>query len=145
MSALKSVPGKFVLHARNPDLTVPVGGDDFIFTPTGGAPNVTDPDGRMRQGTLADFETCCKLVQTSPQLDIGGFVMVQPNDVPAHTSHLDMMRAYLTLCDKPFLGPSFTGRTARDGLEMAGFFFGGKEALRDKPVRGLPSSMPPPP
>jgi trimethylamine--corrinoid protein Co-methyltransferase len=37
------------------------------------------------------------MVQTSDQLDMNGYLTVQPNDVPSQITHLDMMLASLTL------------------------------------------------
>jgi trimethylamine--corrinoid protein Co-methyltransferase len=132
--ALSSTVPEFKIHARNPVHTVGVGNDHFICLPTGGAPNIADIQGTQRPATLADFENCCRLVQTSDQLDMGGYIMVQPNDVPAGTSHLDMLLSYMTLCDKPVFGASSSGKAARDTIEMAGFLFGGTENLKAKPV-----------
>ena len=134
LAALDTVPSKFKIHARNPEKSVDVGEDSFIFMPTGGAPNVAEPDGSQRPATLADFINCCKLVHTSDQLDMGGYIMVQPNDIPAETSHLDMISNYFLFCDKPVFGGSATVTAALDTIEMAGLFFGGKEALKQKPV-----------
>lgn len=133
-TALTTTPSEFTLHARNPDYNITIGNDKFALLPTGGAPNVVEPDGSQRPASLDDFEKCCKLVQTSDQLDMGGYVMVQPTDVAPEVSHLDMMLAYMTLCDKPIFGASSSGRAARDTIEMAGILFGGKDKLKKKPV-----------
>ncbi len=132
--ALATTCPKFTLHARNPEHTVLVGEDNFICVSTGGAPNIATPSGEQRSATLADFKTCCKLVQTSDQIDMGGHIMVQPTDIPPDTAHLDMISNYLILCDKPVCGGSGSGRTAIDTLEMAGIVWGGKEILKQKPV-----------
>ena len=104
--ALETVPSRFVVHARNPQHNVAIGEDDFVFLPTAGAPNVSDADGVRRPATLADYATACKLVQTSDQLDMNGYLTVQPTDVSSRTAHLDMLYANLTLCDKAFLAGS---------------------------------------
>ena len=67
---------------------------------------------------MKDFQDCCKLVQTSPQLDMGGWLMVEPNDVPVETAHLDMLLAYFIHCDKP-LGAFGSKTMATDTFEMA--------------------------
>lgn len=133
-TALQSTVPEFTLHARNPSYTVDVGGENFICLPTGGAPNIADTEGNQRPATLSDFRKCCKLVQTSDQLNMGGYIMVQPNDIPPETAHLDMMLSYMTLCEKPIFGASGSGRAAMDAIEMAGILFGGKENLKQMPV-----------
>jgi len=132
--ALETTISKFTLHARNPEHTVSVGEGDFICLPTGGAPNIATPTGEQRPATLEDYRTCCKLVQTSEQIAMGGSIMVQPTDIPADTSHLDMVTHYMTLCDKPISGASGSGPAAIDTLELAGMVWGGKEILKSKPV-----------
>jgi trimethylamine---corrinoid protein Co-methyltransferase len=133
-TALKTTVTKFKLHARNPKFDVSVGEDDFICLPTGGAPNIATSSGKQRSATLEDYITCCKLVHTSKQLAMGGHIMVQPNDVPAETSHLDMIANYLFYCDKPVFGASSSGQAVIDTLEMVGFVWKGKENIKDKPV-----------
>lgn len=132
--ALETTVSKFTLHSRNPHHSVCVGEDDFICLPTGGAPNITTPTGEQRPATLEDYKTCCKLVQTSDQIAMGGCIMVQPRDLPSETGHLDMISNYLVLCDKPIVGASNSGQAARDTLDLAGIIWGSKEVLKDKPV-----------
>jgi len=132
--ALETTVSKFTLHGRNPLNSVSVGENDFICLPTGGPPNIAMPDGDQRNATLEDYQTCCRLVQTSRQIDMGGVGMVQPSDIPANTAHLDMIAGYITLCDKPISGASNSGQAVVDTLELAGIVWGSKEILRQKPV-----------
>lgn len=133
--ALSTTVPSFTVHARNPANNVTIGGPDgFVFVPTGGPTRIAGTDGTHRTATMADFKACCKLVQTSDQVDMGGYLMVQPADVPAETANLDMMLAYMTLCDKPIFGSSGSGREAADTLEMAAILFGGREKMLDMPV-----------
>jgi len=133
--ALSTTVPSFTVHARNPAKNVTIGGPDgFVFVPTGGPTRIAGTDGTHRAATMADFKACCKLVQTSDQVDMGGYLMVQPADVPAETANLDMMLAYMTLCDKPIFGSSGSGREAADTLEMAAILFGGREKMLDMPV-----------
>ena len=133
ISALQSTVPEFTLHARNPEYTLDIGNDNFVFLPTGGAPNIADAQGNQRPSTLADYRKCCKLVQTSDQLGMGS-AMVQPTDIPAVTTHLDVMLSYMTLCEKPICGATGYGLATRNTLEMAGILFGGKEKLKQMPV-----------
>jgi trimethylamine---corrinoid protein Co-methyltransferase len=134
INALQSTISEFKLHARNPEYTVDIGNENFVFAPTGGAPNIADAKGNQRLATLADYRKCCKLVQTSDQLDVGGSVMVQPTDIPGVTAPLDMMLSYITLCEKPIFASSGVGTATRNTIEMAGILFGGKEKLEQRPV-----------
>lgn len=133
-NALKTVPSRFTILARNPENSVSIGEDDFVFVPTAGAPNVAEVGGEQRPATFKDYITCCKLVQTSDQLDLAAFLMVQPTDLPPHTAHLDMVYANIVMCDKPFGSATTSGSAARDSLEMAELVWGGKDKLMQQPV-----------
>ncbi|NOY46420.1 MAG: trimethylamine methyltransferase [Deltaproteobacteria bacterium] len=133
-AALETAPGRFVIHARNPEHDVAVGGDDFVLAPGYGAPFVATAEGVQREATLEDYDRFCKLIQTSPYLDMNGFMMVEPSDVPSDTAHLDMLFSSIVLCDKAFMGAPVSRQGARDTLEMAGRIWGGTEAIRNKPV-----------
>ena len=134
MKALETVPPRFVVHARNPRNNVAIGEDDFAFLPTAGAPNVSDAKGVRRPALMEDYRTCCKLVQTSDQLDMNGYLMIQPNDVPSQVAHLDMLLAGMTLCDKTFLAGSNFRQAALDSIEMAALIWGGIDKLKKQPV-----------
>jgi trimethylamine---corrinoid protein Co-methyltransferase len=129
--ALRTVPSRFMLTARNPEKSVAVGGDDFVFAPGYGAPFIALPDGSQREATMADYDDFCKLVQTSKAIDMNGFMMVVPGDVSAHSAHLDMLFASIVLCDKPFMGCPVSRQGARDCVEMAAIVWGGQDKLAD--------------
>jgi len=101
-----------------------------VFLPTGGPPNVATADGQIRPATLVDYQNCCKLVQTSDQLDMNGSIMVQPMDIPSRAAHLEMLLANMTLCDKAYLGVAMSRESAQDSLEMAAILAGGPENLK---------------
>jgi trimethylamine--corrinoid protein Co-methyltransferase len=134
MRALETVPSRFIVHARNPKYNVAIGEDDFVFLPTAGAPNVSDANGKRRPAVMDDYHTSCKLVQTSDQLDMNGYLTVQPNDVPSQIVHLDMMLANLTLCDKAFCAGSNFRQAALDSVEMAAIAWGGVDNLKKQAV-----------
>jgi trimethylamine--corrinoid protein Co-methyltransferase len=132
IQALESVPERFRIHSRNPLRSVWVGGDNYVLLPTGGAPNVANSDGQQRPATLADFQTCCKLVQTSTQLDMTDSLMVQPNDLPPLVAHLDLLLNTIVICDKPFL-VGFDSRYSVDNtIAMAQIVSGGRNSLKKK-------------
>ncbi|MCK4768040.1 MAG: trimethylamine methyltransferase family protein [Desulfobacula sp.] len=132
--ALKTAPRRFTVHARNPEKSVEIGEDDFVFLPGYGAPFVMDAQGNQRQATMEDYDNFCKLIQTSPYIDMNGWMMVEPADMPHETVHLDMNLSNMLLCDKPFMGSPVSRQGALDGIEMAGILWGGKENIMDKTV-----------
>jgi trimethylamine--corrinoid protein Co-methyltransferase len=132
--AVEAAPERFSIEARNPDKSVQVGGEAMVCVPGYGSPFVSTPEGEQRNATMEDYRTFCKLVHGSPYIDMNGFMMVEPSDVPADTAHLHMLRAGILLSDKAFMGSPVSAEGARDALEMAAIVFGGMNALRDKPV-----------
>ena len=132
--ALKTAPKRFLVHARNPENNVAIGEDDFVFLPGYGAPFVMDAKGNQRQATMADYDNFCKLIQTSPYINMNGWMMVEPADMPHETVHLDLNLSNMLLCDKPFMGSPVSRQGAIDGIEMAGILWGGKENIMDKTV-----------
>lgn len=127
--ALESAPSVFRVTARNPEKSVTIGGDDFALIPGYGAPFVAAGDGTQRAATMSDYDNFCKLVQTSPHLNMNGFMMVEPSDVPAETAHLDMIFSNIVQCDKPFMGSPVSKAGARDCVEMAAIVWGGRDKL----------------
>lgn len=132
-TALKTAPERFTLHARNPERSIEIGGGCPAFAPGYGARFIINGDHR-RPGTMSDYDHFCKLVQTSPVVDILGFMMVEPGDVAPETAHLDMIFSGMILCDRPFMGSPVSARGMADCLEMARRIWGGAAALIDYPV-----------
>ncbi|WP_022666904.1 trimethylamine methyltransferase family protein [Desulfospira joergensenii] len=132
--ALETAPKRFTVHARNPEKNVEIGEDDFVFLPGYGAPFVMDFQGNERQATMEDYDNFCKLVQTSPHINMNGWMMVEPADMPHESVHLDLNLSNILLCDKPFMGSPVSRQGALDGIEMAGILWGGKEKIMDKTV-----------
>jgi trimethylamine--corrinoid protein Co-methyltransferase len=132
--ALATVPSKFTIKARNSAKDVTIGEDSFAFLPGYGAPFVMTSQGEQREATMADYDAFCKLIHTSKYLDMNGWMMVEPSDVPAETAHMDMMLSNMLFCDKPFMGSPASRQGALDGIEMAGILFGGKDKIIDQPV-----------
>jgi trimethylamine--corrinoid protein Co-methyltransferase len=134
LKALEACPAEFTIYGRNPNYDANVGGDFFVLLPTGGATMVMDTGKELRPGSIADYEICCKLVQTSKVLDLNGFLMIQPNDIPSKSAHLEMVLRNLLLCEKPFVAATHSIKAARDALEMADIVWGGREKIMKKPV-----------
>ena len=132
--ALRSAPSHVTVAARNPAKSVRIGHDDFVFAPGYGAPFVVQPSGDQREATMEDYDNFCKLIQTSKYLDMNGFMMVEPSDVPPETAHLDMLCSSILLCDKAFLGSPVSKTGARDCIEMAGIVWGGRDKIVETPV-----------
>ena len=132
--ALGSAPSHFTVTARNPEKSVAIGHDDFVYAPGYGAPFVVEPSGEQREATMEDYDNFCKLIQTSKYLDMNGFMMVEPSDVPPETAHLDMLCSSILLSDKAFLGSPVSRTGARDCIDMASIVWGSQEKVLETPV-----------
>jgi trimethylamine--corrinoid protein Co-methyltransferase len=142
--ALASVPSHFTLSARNPEKNVSVDTNGFVAAPGYGAPYVVTLSGERRKGTLQDYENFCRLIHTSKQVDVNGYLMVEPCDRPSKVAYLDMMLSNILLCDKPFMCSTASEAAAEDSLEMAAIVFGGRKNIQDQPVViGLINSLSP--
>ena len=132
--AIESAPARFKVAARNPANTVSIGGEGVALAPGYGAAFIITGDGKQRKATIADYDAFCKLIQTSPTMNINGYLMAAPSDLPAETAHLNMLYSNITLCDKPFMGSPVSKAAAEDCIDMAGIVWGGKEKLKERPV-----------
>ncbi len=128
--ALGSVPPRFSIRARNRDRDIVIGDDHHMMAPGYGQPFIIDPDGAKRNALLEDVHKFCKLVQTSKWLDFNSSIVVQPNDVPMATAHLDILLATLIFTDKPIMGSSSSEKAAEDSLRFSEIVWG----RTDEPV-----------
>ncbi len=128
--ALKTIPKKFELHARNQANSFLIGDNNYRMAPGYGPPFIIEKSGEMRPAVLSDTQKFCKLVQTSKALDFNSSIVAQPNDVPAETAHLDMLLSTILLTDKPLMGSTSSKACAQDSLEMAQIIWGNT----DRPV-----------
>lgn len=124
VSALETVPGQFTIKARNPKKNICIGGGDYMMAPGYGPPFIIDTNGEKRNATLEDVHNFCKLVQTSTCLDFNSSIVVQPNDVPQETAHLDILLGTMLLTDKPLMGSTASETAALDSLQLAGKIWG---------------------
>jgi trimethylamine--corrinoid protein Co-methyltransferase len=126
-------PREFDLQARNPERSAHIGGDNMVFSAVYGPPFVREGAVR-RDATMADFENFVKLSQSFDELDSPGGTIVEPNDTPLDSRHLDMVYALQTLSDKPYMGSVISGPNAVDTIRMGEILFGSAEALQRAPV-----------
>jgi trimethylamine--corrinoid protein Co-methyltransferase len=132
LEQVAKAPSQFTLQARNPERSVPIGGNNMVFSAVYGCPFVREGLQR-RDATYDDFQNLVKLAQSFPQLDSPGGTICEPNDRPLDSRHLDMVFALLTLSDKPFMGSVTSGPNAIDTIAMAELVFG-KDSLDETPA-----------
>jgi len=134
MERLSTAPSRFVVHARNPERDVAIGRKDYVLLPGYGSPFIIDTDGEQRNAVMADYIDFCKLVHTSQYLDMMGYLMVMPSDIPPDSSHLDMFLANLLYADKATMASPQDRQKALDNIEMLGILWGGRDKILNKPV-----------
>lgn len=128
--SLVKVPSQFNVKARNPGKDICIGGGEYMMAPGYGPPFIIETSGAKRNATLEDVDTFCKLVQTSKYLDFNSSIVVQPNDVPTRTAHLDILLSTILLTDKPLMGSTSSVPAAQDSLNLAEMIWG----KSDEPV-----------
>jgi len=69
---IKTAPSSFVQHARNPERSVTIGGNNTVFAPVYGPPFVRDLDQGRRYATIEDFQNFVKLAYMAPAIHHSG-------------------------------------------------------------------------
>jgi trimethylamine--corrinoid protein Co-methyltransferase len=133
LEQVAKAPREFDVQARNPEHSLHIGGDHMSFASVYGPPFVREGAVR-RNASMEDFENFCKLSQTFPQLDSAGGTIVEPEDTPLDSRHLDMVLALQTLTDKPYMGSVTSGPNAEDTVAMGEILFGGRAAIEATPA-----------
>jgi trimethylamine--corrinoid protein Co-methyltransferase len=112
-------PSRFVLHARDPERHLHVGGDVVNFGPVNGAPNISDRERGRRYGDLEAFRDILKVTHALGVLHWQGGVVVEPTDVAVPIRHLEMYRAHITLSDIVWAARGVGGVQARDAVALS--------------------------
>jgi trimethylamine---corrinoid protein Co-methyltransferase len=118
-ACLKTAPSDVLLHARNPENSIWLGGDAMVFGNVSSPPNCSDMDAGRRSGSLADFRNLVKLSQVFNCIHFLGGYPVEPIDVHASVRHLVALRDMATLTDKPFHAYALGRERITDGIEIA--------------------------
>ncbi len=131
---IKKVPETFEVQARNSKNTVTIGGNHMVNAPVYGPPFITDLDRGRRNPTIADFTNFDKMAQATPQIHCAGGTIVEPEDLPLETRHLDMVYSHMRWTDMPFMGSVISEEGARDSIEMSSILFGGRANIEKTPA-----------
>ncbi len=111
-----------------------IGGDEITFCAVASAPNCSDLAGGRRPGSQNDFRNFMRLIQTLNIVQIIGGYPVEPVDLHPNTRHLDCLRDFVTMTDKPFHAYSLGWGRIRDGIEITRIGRGiGREQLEAEP------------
>ncbi|MEX2298300.1 MAG: trimethylamine methyltransferase family protein [Dongiaceae bacterium] len=111
-------PAKFMLHARNPERSVTIGGNHVVFASVSSAPNVSDLDRGRRPGTRVDFQNLLRIAQSLNVVhSISGYP-VEPADLPPPVRHLDAQYDFITLTDKIWMPSGIGAGRVADALAL---------------------------
>src|SRR5271155_2376318 len=116
---LAHAPERFVLHARNPERDLHVGGNVVNFGPVNGAPNITDRERGRRYGDLEAFRNILKLTHTLGILHWQGGIVVEPVDVPVPIRHLATYQAHIECADIVWAARGVGGVEATDAIALS--------------------------
>ncbi len=120
----KTAPSEFTQHARNPERSVVIGGNNTVFAPVYGPPFVRDLEGERRYAKIEDFNNFVKLVYMLPGLHHSGGTVCEPVDLPVTKRHLEMLYAHLRYSDKPYMGSVTAPDRAADCVALSKIMFG---------------------
>ncbi len=119
-----SAPKEFIQHARNPERSVVIGGDNMVLVPAYGPPFVHNLDEGRRYATIEDFRNFVKLAYMSDNLHHSGGTICEPVDLPVNKRHFDMVYSHIKYSDKAFMGSVTAAERAQDSVDMVKIVFG---------------------
>ncbi len=119
-------PSEFHLRARDPRHSVTIGGRNMVFTSVSGPPFFRVGDER-RVGTQADYELMAKLVHSFPELDLVTMPVIEPDDSPLDSRHLDMLLTATRSTSKPVFGSALSTANAEDSIEFVRMIHAGQD------------------
>ncbi len=111
-------PKEVVVHARNPQNNITIGGNHVVFDTVSSAPNCSDLQGGRRTGNIEDFRKFVKLAQYFNIIGCVGGYPVEPIDWHPSIRHLEGTRDFIQLTDKPLRGYATEKHRLLDALEM---------------------------
>jgi len=127
--ALSSIPKSFVLHGREEEQDVLVGGEAPVFASSSG-PVYVRRGGEKYLAKNEDYLNFIKLSETSPVLGVTNYIMVEPQDVAPDKRKLHQVACCLKYSTKPLIGITMGEGMSEECLRLVGNFYGGLTANR---------------
>ncbi len=119
MEMVGKAPSQFTITPRNPERTIPIGGNNLLFGNVSSPPNYWDLD--LNKKVAGNREQCrnlIKLTQYFNCIHFAGGYPVEPVDIHASVRHLDVLYDKLTLTDKAMHAYSLGKERVEDVMEM---------------------------
>jgi trimethylamine--corrinoid protein Co-methyltransferase len=98
--ALSTTPKSYKLRGTSAHRDQMYENGSMLFSAGAGCPNATDCVRGRRPGSLNDYNETLKLQQSFDVIHLLG-PSAEPQDVPVHLRHYEMMKSQLSLSDKP--------------------------------------------
>ncbi len=133
MEWVGKAPKSFTVHARNPKYDIVVGGDHMEVAAGYGSPYMIDRDGKIRNGTLADYIDFLKLVHQSDHFNVNGGILIEPSDVDSRYNSPVMLYNTIVHSDKVLIGMEGNAEQMAILMDMLKIVFGGYDKLLEKP------------
>ena len=119
MEMVGKAPSHFSIAARNPERTLPIGGNHMVFGNVSSPPNYYDLEiGKKVPGTRAQSQNLLKLTQHFNCIHFAGGYPVEAVDIHASIRHLDVLFDKLTITDKVMHAYSLGKERVEDVMEM---------------------------
>ncbi|EBA16678.1 trimethylamine methyltransferase family protein [Roseobacter sp. SK209-2-6] len=119
MEMIGKAPSSFTITPRNPDRTIPIGGNHILFGNVSSPPNYWDLDlGKKVTGTREYFQNLVRLTQYFNCIHFAGGFPVEPVDLHASIRHLEASYDKLVLTDKAMHAYSLGKERVEDVMEM---------------------------
>lgn len=133
LEKVASTPTEFTLLARNAERNVQFGPDNMVFCTGQSMPFVDDGESR-RDGTLADAVKLLRAAQVTPEIDTPGYPIVEVNDKPIDSRHLDLQLAMYENTDMAVGAAQIHLNGVIDSIAMAEMVLGGPDVLEANPA-----------
>ena len=124
LEKIKDIPSLFTIQARNPQHNVTIGDGFPVFAPGYGAPFLIDPEIGKRVPSILDYKNLVRLAHMLPNQDMSGHLLVEPQDIPPESAHLEMVAANILLSDKAFIGSTEGKIGAEHTMDLIDILFG---------------------
>jgi len=134
--AVRRVPGKITLGAREPECDLNIPGGEFPFiAPSGFSPFVTTnlETGERKYSTSSDLRDFAILVDYLDEVDYFWPIVI-PNDLPAPIQELHAAAIAMRHNRKHIQCSCVTEKTAQWQIRLASAIAGGEAELRKKPI-----------
>jgi len=134
LGLVSKAPSQFTIRARNPAKSMPMGGNNTIFSTTSGVPFVSDLERGRRDGSVSALHELVKIAYMCPPIHLVESQITEPVDLPVRQRYLERGWAIFTLNDKIVAQAAHGKAVVADCLNMAAIVFGGHDEIKKQPV-----------